>query len=153
MVSSNDETMRCRLIAVTLIARLLFCTLLIANSSDANARSLQLQKAIEATEYLQKQGFVARHPQFELWYAADLSPQQAKAFEALLAHGIPRLRAFLGELQDQPIKPLQFFVSTKTMSAHVRGDVPTMVYLPAWQVLDQRSPCLFAVSLIARLIT
>jgi hypothetical protein len=73
-----------------------------------------------------------------------LDARQQATFLQQLDRGVEVIRAHLGAQLDAPMggRRIEVFVSADVHIAHVRGDVPPMVYLPAARVRNGKAPYL-----------
>lgn len=73
-----------------------------------------------------------------------LDAGQQEMFLQQLDRGVEVIRGHLGAQLDAPMggRRIEVFVSADVHIAHVRGDVPTMVYLPAARVRNGKAPYL-----------
>ena len=114
-------------------------------STSTPAALSQRERAIEITAELHATGqrYEGRH--VTLWVAAGaLDEHVAKDFLAKLDRGVEVIRAGLGDAVDEvqaPRRP-EVYLSPRVGISHVRGDVPTMVYMPPKRVLDGTAPYL-----------
>ena len=121
------------------LALLLLCfpALLVATSPPLRDQAL--------SEALRREGVVlaGRNVTLHVQRGALTLRQQAK-FLQQLDRGVEVIRGHLGAHLDAPAggRRIEVFVSTDVHIAHVRGDVPTMVYLPAARVRNGKAPYL-----------
>lgn len=97
------------------------------------------------TEALQAGGHVHHAEGLTLWVDPDgLSEAEIRVFLVQMEQGLRALRQHLGALQDAPDTPppLEVYMSPQVGMSHVRGDVPTMVYMPTWRIRDHTAPYL-----------
>lgn len=112
---------------------------------ESRAALSQRDRAIAITAELQSTGerYEGRH--VTLWVAAGvLEKEDALRFLARLDRGVEVVRAELGSAVDEPVAPRrpEVFLSPRVGISHVRGDIPTMVYLPPRRVRDDTAPYL-----------
>ncbi len=127
--------------------RVLFLSfLLLCCATDASAaQPSQRDRAIAITAELQAHGqrYEGRH--ITLWVERDrLDEAGARAFLAQLDRGVEVIRDYLGRHVDEPVSPrrLEMYLSPKEGIAHVRGDIPTMIYVPVRRVREGTAPYL-----------
>lgn len=128
-----------------LLRSLALLLLAFVSSVEANAALSQRERAIQITTEVQATGqrYEGRH--VTLWVAAEsLREHAALAFLGKLDRGAEVVRAHLGQYVDEPENPrrLQVYLSPRVGIAHVRGDFPTMIYIPPRRVLDRTAPYL-----------
>lgn len=114
-------------------------------TADTTAALTQRERAIEITAQLHATGerYEGRH--VTLWVAAGaLDERVAREFLAKLDRGVDVVRAKLGSAVDevQPPRRPEVYLSPRVGISHVRGDIPTMVYMPPKRVLDGTAPYL-----------
>ena len=100
---------------------------------------------MQITAELQVSGqrYEGRH--ITLWVARDrLDEASARAFLAQLDAGVEVIRQYLGPYVDQPVAPrrLEMYLSPRVGIAHVRYDVPTMIYIPTRHIGKRTAPYL-----------
>ena len=118
-------------------AALLFVIVSVADAQPLSQR----ERADAITRELHADGnrFDGEHA--TLWVARDsLSPQQSEDFVRLLDQGIVAIRAYLGPHVDEPDDPrrIEVYLSPRVGISHVRGDHPTMVYMPSRRIRAMR---------------
>jgi hypothetical protein len=111
---------------------------------DAHAAS-QRERAEAVTREIQEQGTRLDGEHVTLWIARDsLTAEQAAGFLDLLDRGVVAIRVQLGPHVDEPTDPrrIEVFLSPRIGISHVRGDHPTMVYMPSRRVANRTAPYL-----------
>ena len=96
-------------------------------------------------ESLRREGVVLAGRHVTLHVQRDaLDASRQAIFLQQLDQGVEAIRAHLGAQLDEPQggRRIEVFVSGEVRIAHVRGDVPTMVYLPAARVRNGKAPYL-----------
>lgn len=105
----------------------------------------QRETAIAITAELQLGGTRHDGRHVTLWVAKDsLDEATSLAFLSQLDQGVEVIREHLGERVDEPVNPrrLEVYLSPRVGIAHVRGDFPTMIYLPSGRVMNRTAPYL-----------
>lgn len=124
---------------------LVFLLIALIASTQAIAAPSQRERAIRITDELQATGerYDGRH--VTLWVAAGaLDEAVARDFLAKLDRGVEVIREALGTAVDEVASPRrpEVYLSPRVGISHVRGDIPTMVYMPPKRVLDGTAPYL-----------
>lgn len=126
---------------------LLRCVLLVLAwfAMAVHAAPSQRERAIRITAELHAHGQRFEGERVTLWVAdGSLAPASAREFLHLLDRGVAAVRAHLGPYVDEPVAPkrIEVYVSPDVGISHVRGDFPTMIYLPSKRVDERTAPYL-----------
>ena len=119
--------------------------LLLSLSAQAQPKPTQREIAIGITAELQLGGTRHDGRHVTLWVAKDsLDEATSLVFLGQLDRGVEVIREHLGQHVDEPVNPrrLEVYLSPRVGVAHVRGDFPTMIYLPPGRVRDRTAPYL-----------
>jgi hypothetical protein len=119
--------------------------LLVVVSTLSAQPASQRERAEAVTRELQREGTRFEGEHVTLWVARDsLSAAQAVEFLGLLDRGVVAIRAHLGAQVDEPTAPrrIEVFLSPRVGISHVRGDHPTMVYMPSRRAAERTAPYL-----------
>lgn len=114
-------------------------------SAACPAAPTQRERAIAITAELHATGQRYEGLHVTLWVADEaLDEPVARGFLDQLDRGVEVIRAELGSAVDEPQSPRrpEVYLSPRVGVSHVRGDIPTMVYLPPKRVLNGTAPYL-----------